>query len=319
MKMPLFVERLSPDNDVIERIKINHLPASIGRAYDNDIILIDEFVAPHHARLTLNQLNELIVEDCGSHNGIVKNNQRHTFFVIDGDSQFRFGHTQLRFRTSDYAVAPERQDTSNHSFEGWKPAFWGCALLIVAAFFSQWLVDFTNSAPSTYLTEITQLLITAVGWSGLWAFAGKLLNGRSRFGRQLWVTTLSLTAISVWEIASDILGFSLNLPLLTRFSVIPLVIICTIGIYYHLTLLGIKNPPRARWVVAVLAMISIGFTLTRNYQESRHFTDDLYMSSLQPPAFRLTSDESKDAFMSSLDDLKTGADTARKTVSTPTQ
>ena len=45
------VEVLGRRGEVVAREKIRSLPASIGRGFDNDVILDDEFVAPRHLQL----------------------------------------------------------------------------------------------------------------------------------------------------------------------------------------------------------------------------------------------------------------------------
>src|SRR5688572_19097547 len=106
MSQSIFVEQLTPDGEVAHRTRINHLPIRIGRAYDNDIILNDPHTAAHHAQVEFNQLDELIISDLGSYNGIThvntRTNTRENFFVVEGDSIYRLGHTRLRIRTADY-------------------------------------------------------------------------------------------------------------------------------------------------------------------------------------------------------------------------
>ena len=65
----IWVEILSRHHDVVARYRCED-GARIGRAYDNDVVVDDPYVAPHHARIVRDEAGELFAEDLGSVNGL---------------------------------------------------------------------------------------------------------------------------------------------------------------------------------------------------------------------------------------------------------
>lgn len=60
------VEVLGRRGEVVAREKIHSLPATIGRGFDSDVILDDEFVAPHHLQLEAADDGGFRVSDLGT-------------------------------------------------------------------------------------------------------------------------------------------------------------------------------------------------------------------------------------------------------------
>jgi hypothetical protein len=316
MSQSIFVEQLTPDGDVLHRSKVTHLPITIGRAYDNDIILDDPHTAAHHAQIELNQLDELIIADLGSYNGIThintRANTRENFFVVDGDKIYRLGHTRLRIRTADYQVAAEVTDLTNHRWEGLLPALTGLVLLSMTGLISTWLADLNQGTLSKYLLELVSIFGFAIGWSGIWALFGKLFTGHARFGRHLFIASAGLAFLELWEHLSGLVAYAFSWEALLTFSVHPMIFICAVVLYFHFLTAGNKYPHRLKMYLAALAVLGSTITMTKAYQASNHLSDELYMSRIYPPAVRISADHSLDEFIADMETLKEKVDKERK-------
>src|SRR5204863_8958613 len=66
----MWVEVLARDGEVLSRSRIDATEARIGRAFDNDIVVNDPHVAPHHVRLLRDEDGALVAEDLGTINGL---------------------------------------------------------------------------------------------------------------------------------------------------------------------------------------------------------------------------------------------------------
>lgn len=312
MSLPIFVEILTPDGDVKNRYIFTKLPIRIGRAYDNDIILDDPHTASHHAQIEYNQLDELIISDSGSLSGITQNHKREAFFVIDGDHHYRLGRTLLRIRTADYPVAPELTDTTNHRWEGWRPALTGALLLVLISLLTTWLSDIQESNISKYLLELIGVVGFVVCWSGVWALFNKLFSGHARFGRHLWIASCGLVALELWDLFSGIIAFAFSWEAIATFSNHPVIFICALVLYFHLYTTGYKQLGRLKIILAALAIIGSAITMTKQYQATSHLASQLYMNELYPPVLRISGDKNLDEFISEIDSLKQAVDDARK-------
>ena len=312
MSHMIFVEQLTPDGEILHRTKVTHLPIRIGRAYDNDIILDDPHTAAHHAQIELNQLDELIISDKGSYNGITLANTREQFFVVDGDHIYRLGRTRLRIRTADYQVAAEVTDSTNHRWEGLLPALTGLSLVVITSLLSIWLADLNQGTLSKYLLELVSIVGFAIGWSGVWALFSKLLSGHARFGRHLFIVGAGLAFLELWEHLTSMVAYAFSWELLARFSPHPVIVICAIVLYFHMLTAGNKRPGRLKFYLAGLAILSSAIIMTKTYQSSNHLADELYMSQIYPPALRISRDHKLEEFMADMQSLKAQVDEDRK-------
>jgi hypothetical protein len=70
MAAVMWIEVLARDGEVPSRDRIERAEARIGRAFDNDVVVNDPHVAPHHLRVFRGEDGELVAEDLGTLNGL---------------------------------------------------------------------------------------------------------------------------------------------------------------------------------------------------------------------------------------------------------
>ena len=106
MARVVLLEILDQRGGVRSRTRLSSFPASIGRAYDNDVIVDDPHVDPHHFRLTELEDGTLAADDLGSVNGLFrgKSKQRVPRIPLSSGIELRIGRTMLRFRALDDPV-----------------------------------------------------------------------------------------------------------------------------------------------------------------------------------------------------------------------
>ncbi|WP_455210179.1 FHA domain-containing protein [Kaarinaea lacus] len=86
----------------------------IGRSSDNEIVIEDDAVSVHHARITRREsqgdqhTHEFIIEDLSSTNSTFVNNKEvKSHSLKDGDI-IRLGRTRLKFSTKEYQAPPQQ-------------------------------------------------------------------------------------------------------------------------------------------------------------------------------------------------------------------
>ena len=184
----IWVEVLSRQRDVAERFRIAGPEARIGRAYDNDVIVDDPYVAAHHLRIFRDESGQLVAEDDGSANGtfLDRGKDRLTRVNIDGTKPIRIGQTLLRVRESNHAVEPERLARPER---GIAPivgiAVLGLAIVGIDAL-KIWLTQTTDPRLSSYLS-LLMIIAAVLAWAGLWALLSRILSGHPRFVRNLLI------------------------------------------------------------------------------------------------------------------------------------
>ena len=311
MTAPYYVEVLARNGDVRQRQRLDSLPIRLGRSYDNDVILDDRHTSPHHAVIEFAPEGGLVVRDLASRNGVIIGGQRRTEIAINGNSVFRLGHSTLRVRATDFAVADELLDTTRHGWEGWPPALTGLLMLTIASMAGVWVGDTEKSAVVPYVTALTGLLTLGLVWCGIWAFANRLFGGQARFGRHVFILACGLMAMDLWEYGSAVIAYAMSLEVLSRYGNHARILLVAGMVFFHLLTINPRHSKRFAATCFFLAALGAGLLLLANYQRSGRLADELYMSNLLPPTLRLSSDKPLDVLFNDATQLKATLDIDR--------
>ena len=72
----IWIEILGRHRDVVARYRGDGAEVRIGRGYDNDVVIDDPYVAPHHLRVYRGDDGKLVAEDLGSADGLYADDAR---------------------------------------------------------------------------------------------------------------------------------------------------------------------------------------------------------------------------------------------------
>ncbi len=291
MTGPFFIEVLSRHGDVRYRQRVETLPVRIGRAYDNDVILDDPAISSHHLQLEQTGEGGLIVRDLGSENGIVCKGAQKKDLEIDGDTIFRIGHSSLRVRSADFAVAPEKKLSTSRRVEGWRAATAGLTMIVGLTLISTWVTDTEKFELLRYVGSTFAMLILGLLWCGIWAFATRLYSGRAQFGRHLFIAASALVCMDLWGVASGLTAYAFSLESLSRYGNQGAIVVVAVMIFFQLMTV---NPHLKRTLVVVsvvVALMGSSGVLMMNYYRYNRLADELYMSYRFPPIVRISGDK----------------------------
>ena len=181
MEPLVIVEVLEKSGKVRERARISRFPAVIGRGYDSDMILEDEFVSPHHAQIVLDETGQPTLTDLDTENGtyLLPTMQAVSHLALGAETLLRFGQTLVRLRRPEFPVAATRIDTLTHSrltqffTSGWMLA--GLALLLLGMLsFQAYQISATQIKVSKLMLETLEIAIFVPIWAGLWAILSRV-------------------------------------------------------------------------------------------------------------------------------------------------
>jgi pSer/pThr/pTyr-binding forkhead associated (FHA) protein len=305
------LEILSASGDVHSRHKYTDLPVRIGRGYHNDIVLDDPHTAAEHAQLELDEQGQLRLRDLDSRNGIKLQGRRERQFHPGSEDIFHLGQTQLRIRDSNYQVAPEVADETNHRWQGWPLFSSGLLVISLLALLDMWVGDISNSKPSAYVMTIATWLGFAAVWSGIWALANRAFAGGAHFGRHIFTLACGLGALTLMDYICLFLAFGFSWEWATRYSSHLQIAIVATTIYYHLRHISSRQRHRLKTICISLWLIGASLTLIKNYQATNSYADELYMSEQLPPALRVSRDHSLREFDQSIGELQKTIDEER--------
>lgn len=326
--VPLLVEVVGRDGEVVTRQRIERLPATIGRGYGNDVIIDDPYVAPLH--LTLEAAGEgpestVIARDAGSRNGMHLmrrqraparwfggGGERCSSIALDPQSTLRIGHTLLRVRRTDQPVAAELEDTVAHGWEGAPLAFAAMAGVFAIALVTTWVGDTEGREWLQSLRTVLTVVGGAALWAGVWAIFNRIFAQRLRFGRHLFIVACALIAAFIWEEVTELVAYALSFESLSAYNAIGGYAILAVAVYYHLTAIRPHRQRFARQLAVVGALALVTFSLVQNHINTHRLADELYLSALRPPIFRVVGDTASATFFEDAKRLKRRADDERK-------
>ena len=312
----IWIEILSRHRDVATRIGVAGEVASIGRGYENDVILDDPYVAARHLRIFRDEAGQLVAEDLGSINGtfLDGSTSRTSRLVIDGGRAIRIGQTLLRVRAHDYSVEPERVvPAERHALPIVLVVAVAVALFGLIAL-RVWLAQTGEPRLSNYVTPMLTVCGIMVIWVGIWALVSRIFAGRSHFARNLLIALSGFLASLIYNELARYTSFALTWPAPSTYEYAAAWLILAAVFFLHLRQISATRLWLKGAVVAVLLVVAIGI---QSLQRSEAFSDSGRQNTarlLLPPVFRAVPLRTPDAFFSDVADLKTRLDSDRKQV-----
>jgi hypothetical protein len=296
----IHVEVLGRTGEVVHRIAVRRLPATIGRAYDNDVIIDDPYVSPHHLRVERLEDRTLRVLDLDSRNGLYVShpNRRVTELAVSGDTRLRIGHTLMRLRGRDWPVPPEEPDDAAERWR--KPGVTALALaaylaLLALHTYASTIEDFQ---PARLLAGLPFALIIPAIWSGIWAAIGRLFSGRASFLAHCTVALTAASSALVIEPLLKLAAFALSMPVLASETIIAIAFIVGGALYVHLRLV---TRLQASWLAAgsaVVVLMAVVGTRVSTWLETRDDVDRIdTLNVLYPSYVRVVPADTPAQFM----------------------
>lgn len=315
----LWVEILSRSDEVVARHRVNGATEEvrIGRGYDNDIIVDDPYVSPRHLRIVREPDGTLVAEDLGSANGLLAGADRRRVAraVLDGERSITIGHTRLRVRTADHAVAPER--ISRPRMRSWPWLMALCAALLGAEVGTLWLGQTSEDKLGDYLGPLVALCLAVAAWTTLWAVLSRIFAGRARYERHLLIAICALLAAEVVTELGAYAAFAFSRRELVAYQHIALWLLGAVTCFLHLRQLsGSRETSRSRlrWqasAAATLALLGIGLQSLYQWEASASTDRVSYLRVLKPPVLRLAAAQAESVFFAEISKMKPELDRAR--------
>ncbi|MDQ6684093.1 MAG: FHA domain-containing protein [Pseudomonadota bacterium] len=312
--LPLaLLEVVDRDGQVRQAWRVEHWPLTIGRALDNDIVLSEPHVAPHHASLWISAETPPRVEiDVGTTvNGIVvgqihlASGQSRRFAADGGELELHVGRTTLRLRLATQALASEQPLYAAHRREpGWRPTAALALGVLAAIVFNAWLrADPEGTGPAVG-NAVLGALVGGALWCAFWSLLSKTFVRRGHVAWHLRVCLAGGAALLAIGAAAPALAFAFSWPWLTDFSFVAAYASVAVALYFHLLAVEPAQHRLFRGVVASGFVAAVAVAVWFNIQRTSRPGDELYMSHLLPPQLRAARPVAVDNFVARLAPLQ---------------
>jgi hypothetical protein len=312
----IWVEVLTRHRDVTARFRIDARELSIGRGYDNDVIVDDPYVAARHVRVFHDQAGQLVAEDLGSANGMYldgKNGKRSRLprIVVDGNVPIRIGQTFIRIRETSHAVDLERLGGSEGRVLPLGAALLlGVGLLGLGAI-NVWLEQTSEPHLSNYLVPLLTLVGLALGWIGIWSLLSRLFSGQSHFLRHVVIAEAVVLAFWIYDGLARFSSFALTWPAAYSYEYVAAWLALAVMCFLHLRHVGRTHAVAKGIAVALLLVVVLAVTTLQRSEAFARSGRQTMSHVLMPPALRLVPLRDETTFFADIGKLRTELDTDR--------
>jgi hypothetical protein len=307
----MWIEVLSRNGEVAARERIESQEASIGRAFDNDVVIDDPHVAPHHLRIFRGEDGELVAEDLGTLNGLYPEHgaARVPRLPLAKEPGIRIGRTTLRVHDAAHAVPAEKLLTPPRAHARWAAGL--AVTLFVMLLAMSWLNLTTEPSANHILLPLLGLVTAIALWTSLWAVLSRVFFGQARFALQLRIAVTACIALVLWDQLTESLSYSLAWRDIVEYGGLGAWAVLAAACWGHLHAIGPKHMRAALGLVVALiaagALLQyVGKSETRKLMGQRATLGDL-----RPPAFRMLPLASADDFFKKAEGAKQKVDLAR--------
>ena len=299
------VEILDARGHVRSRSRIETFPASIGRAFDNDIILDDAYVSPRHLLLVEDDAGMLWVEDGGSKNGTRRADHAppEARFAIASGASVHLGRTTLRIFDADHAVpdaTPDHREDKSLAEEFGRPRTIALTAGTVAVVFAVrgYLGSTSRDVAENVVTMPLSLLCLTGIWAGAWALVGRITHAGGRFRAHFGWACAGLVVLTVCSVLLGWIEFAVpSSDAVTAASVILLASLFAVYLAGHVTLASSLAPREAlrRTALGFGAVSIVAALVSLTVREQFSETPD-YSTALAPVPTALLQTEGIDDF-----------------------
>ena len=309
-----YIEILDGKGNVIGRNAVESFPISIGRAYTNQVIVSDPHVCPMHLTIVPDEQGRLIARDLDSVNGLRDGsaNARVATLEIHSGTQFRIGHTLLRYCSVDHPLAPTAVDRIEQVSRLTSPyaAVAAGVFVLVILCVESFLSSVERVKAINIISEPLPIIATMLGWAGLWSLASRIIVSRFYFAPHLTIAAAALVATTVLGVLSEWLEFLLPaIPMLWLASLVGNGLVLAGLVYGHLGFASVLRTRSRLWAALAVSIAVVGMNTISYFAVRSKFTTVMeYTGVLKPIDAGLLPATSVDQFIAGSQKIKSELD-----------
>ncbi len=315
--MELIVEITDQSGRSHQYRKVAGEKVTIGRAWDNDLILNDPAVNPHHVVITQDETNRLLITDLDSLNGTNNPDKQR----IQGSAplqvgeEYLIGKSRICFYTPDYPVVETVKVADiDHSIRLLDDTrlLVGASLLVTLLYAGeQWLNMFSGFKWQEIANVLLVVYAGVIGLTLFWVVIGRVLRHEIQFRKHL---TLILIFTVIQYLTSKLFALimfnTLNMTLSLAMMVFSEFVLVAGLLWFNLYLATNQTNVQRTRTAIMIASVMIALTLYSEIASRAEFSDSPdYIKVLVPPALQFGGGVSEDEFLSGASKVFTRLDT----------
>lgn len=193
--------------------KIDSLPVTLGRAFDNDIILSDITISPHHMVINSGSAdNSYEVQNLSNENGSYLNNKKmdSQAKTVSLPADIKLGDMKARLLAADMPVEETRVRDCSGFFCIFSSPVWSTFLLIatISVFFlERYLITPVAKEPLYYLSNVLPSILTILGITIIISGISRLSTHRWELIPAISIASLIFLVPQLFEYAGHFLNY----------------------------------------------------------------------------------------------------------------
>jgi len=304
--MELIFEIIDQSGRAHDRRRFTGDRFTIGRAFDNDLILTDPTVNPYHAVIERNEDGRILLRDLDSMNGVfIKRKQRiHGSTELVSGNEYLIGKTRVYVYTLDHPVG----ETIGHGnaenvieyFD--KPVILVGALVAVTLIYGvqQWLNMFSGFEWQDIANTLLIVFGSTIAATLFWVVIGRILKHEANFRKQI-------TIILVFVIAQFLLSRVFNFVLFNTLDYVTSVVLMVVLefvlvaalLWFNLYLATNQTATQRIRTAMIVSMVMIVLSLYTEITARSDFSESPdYVRVLSPPPYLVAATVSEVEFVS---------------------
>ena len=313
-----YIEILDGKGGVSERIAVDGFPVTVGRAYGNQVILSDPFVCPRHLKIAQDEQGRLLASDLDSVNGFYPGSgkERVAQLELQSGSQFRIGHTTLRYVSVDHPLAPTLVDGAAKVLPLASPyaAVISGVVLVLLLCLEAYLSSVERVTVAKIIGDTWVTVSMLATWAGMWALTSRIVVSRFNFAPHVTIACLALLAISALGVAAEWSEFFLpRIPMLWIAGVFGYGLVLAGLVYGHLGSASLLRRRSRLWAAAAVSLVVVGTSAISDFAARSKFSTIMeYTGVVKPIDAAWVPATSVDAFVAGADKLKMELDVLTK-------
>jgi hypothetical protein len=303
------IEVLDHDGRVLHAVPVAQWPVTVGRALDCDVVLQDPYVAARHATIDVaaNGAPGLVLTVGESLNGVRLGRSRlasGSSAPLNAGQEFQAGRSAFRVRLAGEPLAAERPLPLGAERVRLMLTAGAAAAVLLWIAATLWLQNPPGSGWDKYLPALLVAMTGMAGWSSLWGLGSKLFQRRFQLLPHLQVLVIFLLAALSLDALLALGSFALFLPWLSHVrDWIRLALVAAL-LATHVSLLLPGRQRGIALVCAALWLVVVGVEGALSWRHQHRLFDELYATTLAPPALRLVRTEPVAALLYDLRPLR---------------
>jgi len=295
----------------LERHRATGERLSLGRAFDNDLILSDETVSPHHAAIEKNAAGETVIIDLNSLNGVRSGRvaARETSHLLSSGNEYSFGRLRVRIYDLDHTVEPAVLIGGTDGIVNALGSTSVLSIILATAFLvaigEQWLNTFSTIVWQELAIGVIGVITVGLLIAAFWAVVGRVVKHEGRFQTQLALVMSYLLIQSGVVSGYEILQFNtLNKVLSVSVFLCVSVLVLTAFVWLALHVAThLASEARLRFAL-IVASVLLGVSLYPEVLKQTDFSaTPEYIQKVKPPTMRFARGGAKEAFMTRVEQL----------------